>query len=776
MARADAASTTPKAPTALVSSARRINLRAPRKERIEQLGGPSEEWQTEVWAYYDTCPEFGQAIMYTGNMLAKLRLFPAVRENDDENAEPIPADDDDSGISPALAAEAAALLRSMKSPIGGQSEILRTIAMNLDCPGEGYLVYRAERVPTPEENALRLGAGDTTEPQTIPERWDVLSIDEITVTQRQTLVKLDGAGRGVALDPDLGDDLFRIWLRHPRWSTKADSAARHCLPVLRLLNALESQVLASTNSQMHSGILFLSSGMTVGGLPLVMPQTNEEHEQSPFEKALDESYSRPIEDPDDLMTVRPMVVIGAKDDIAASKFMETSRKLDEQMDDRIEKQVQRLARGVNLPVEVIMGHQATTFANAEQVDQDTFDDYLEPRARLIVDSLTMGMLRPLLLERGFDEAQVQRLIVWYDPGDLIANPDVGASADFGIMNDLIRPEAWRRARGWAESDAPDEEPEAEPTEPEPEVVDEEVDVDQEDPAPEAVVAAVGRRSPLGARLTDIDRRLYDRLDIAFSMAMDRAVERAASQLRSRIRNTPMNDLVASTPNGWGLFRRLGAALVADATGGDDLLAGAFASLQPMYRDNVGAAQRRARTTSADAAPIRDIDAIQEADLEEAWAWTEQELGAAANRALYADAEALGEGAAETRSSAGLIRQSMSRAGGSRGIDARGFEQGYVTTLAGTDIPAGGVALGTTITEALTDAGVQIEGYTWVWGDSSRPFDPHLDLDGTTYRSYDDAALTNTADWPPFPHYFPGDHLGCTCSAEPTLLGPDGEPI
>lgn len=730
------------------------------------MGGPTEPWSKEVWGYYDTCPEFGNVVMFNGNSLAKVRLFVAVMSDE---GEPIPVDQPEAEIPPALAVAAQDLLATLKSPIGGQAEILRTMSMNLDVPGECYLVFFGERVPTAEEVNEAIEKGQDR-PAVVPARWEVYSESEIMVADRTTKVIVNGDTKnGVLIDPDQGDDLFRIWIRHPRWSTKADSAARHCLTTLRLLASLEAQVLASTNSQMNSGILAMPNGMTFGASP-VTPDSNEEHKQSPFEEALDESFAIPVESPEDLTSIRPMVVFGSREDIAAIKYIPLSRAVDDGMDERIDKTVVRLARGMSAPVEVATGLMQTTFANAEAVDQQTFDDYLEPRCRVMVDALTIGFLRPGL---DGDEEQIGRLVVWYDPGDLIGNPDTEGAATEGVKIGAIGRRSWRRVMGFSESDAPDEgeEPPAtgtfgDPTAPV--------------AASGAVVAAVRATSPLGERLTDIDRRLYDRLAVAFSMAMERALDRAGARLRTRANGGPLSDLVASVRGNVDLPRHLGPALVADTVGDTDLLAGAWAALEPIYRGQVQAAQRQARAATGTRLPIHTatVEATQVEDLDEAWAWTQAELTAVTQRSMFEDiaAATIGEANPAFRSPAGLIRQSMARAGGLRGIDPKGADQGYLVTLSGSLNPAGGVATGTTIMDAATDAGATIDGYTWITGDPERPFEPHQELDGVTYTSYDDDVLVNDLDFPDFPHFFPFDHLGCICQAEPSLLGPDGDPI
>lgn len=756
-----------------------MNLRAKQSARLAQLGGAGEQWHPEAWGFYDTNPEAGAAVQYTGNQLAKVRLFPAVRPVDDPDAEPIPADDEESQLPPQIAQAAKEHLARLRSPLGGQGEILRALAMNLEVPGEGYLVVVGQRERTDEEMERLRQEGEADPARIVPERAEVLSTDEVEVRGRQTLVRLDGNPSGVPLDPNLGDSITRIWQRHPRWSTKADSAFRHCLPIFRTLASLTARVNASTNSQMHAGILAMPSTMTHAGTS-VTPASNSEHEQSPFEEALDESFTVPIEDPDDLLTVRPMVVFGTTEEIAAMQHLTFGRDVDDGLDDRIEKNVLRLARGLNLPVEVVTGLMMTTFANASQIDRATFDDYLEPRCRLMADGITVGFLRAELHAdpRQFDPVQIDRVLCWYDPSELFGHPDQAGAATEGVKIGAIGRHAWRNTYGYSDADAmeegeeppaaapmPGQNPGASPAPVEAEPVEEE--------QPVAAAAKGARGKPLGARLTEIDQRLQDRLTAAFSLAIDRALERAGARLKSRAAAAGHRDLVAAAAPK-DVARLLGPALTADVSDEDDLLAGAWTTVEPLYRNQVTSAQSQARNAASRRVPIGDVAAQQAEDLDDAWAWTEAELTATTKRSMFADlADAtLGEANPSMRAPGGLVRQSLARAGGQRGIEPRGEAQGYVTTLAGTDLPAGGVATGTTMMEALTDAGAQVTGFTWIYGDSERPFEPHVELDGLTFDSYDDPDLTNSDVWPPFPHYFPGDHNGCTCAAEPTVLGPD----
>jgi hypothetical protein len=74
---------------------------------------------------------------------------------------------------------------------------------------------------------------------------------------------------------------------------------------------------------------------------------------------------------------------------------------------------------------------------------------------LISDALTVVYLRPYLRSIGYDEADVQRIVVWYDPSAISTRNDRAADADSGFEKMAISFEAWRHAHGFSEADAPD---------------------------------------------------------------------------------------------------------------------------------------------------------------------------------------------------------------------------------------------------------------------------------------------------------------------------------
>lgn len=81
----------------------------------------------------------------------------------------------------------------------------------------------------------------------------------------------------------------------------------------------------------------------------------------------------------------------------------------------------------------------------------------------------------------------------------------------------------------------------------------------------------------------------------------------------------------------------------------------------------------------------------------------------------------------------------------------------------------GIATGPLVADLAAEQGIGTEGYEWIYGTAPRahPFEPHVELDGTFFLSFDE--LVNPESFPDTPFLFPGDHDGCICDYLPTLI-------
>jgi len=859
-----------KQPNALVAAATAIQLAEPKV--AARQAAKRQEWQTEAWGYFDEVPEIKESIRYRGNQLGKLRLYVAVQNPEDPEGAPIPVTDEASGVPPAVAEQAMAELRRLRSEVGGQAEILRELDMNLEVAGECYLVGWGGWSETITQR------DGTTQELEHAETWEVRSVSEVDVKSGRYYVKDSPDQRqGKPLDPER-DTIIRIWTRHPQWSALPDSAMRGLLGDCKLLQAMQQQLQAHTWRGVSAGFFTVPNELSFGPADPTQPDGDGDDDAGadPLDAVLHQVLVDPIADPSAPSTVQPGLLRGPAEYLKPDVLRRIpffDKEHVEGLEAGIRARVDRIARGLNLPVEKVMGHQNTTYANAAQVDEDEFNDYLRPSADTGVEALSFAFLTPQLRENPLvpPEWSDGRLFVWYDPKGLIRQPDLAETATEGWTLGLLSDDAWRAAKGYGDDAAPEpvdlliraglrrgiftaditmalldllgvelEVPEADDGTPlgepdqvgtgEPEDGDDGDDGEEGDEAITAAARAVlhqlatsddpthkqvlhqllahvvGHRptpmppragtlpaQPLalaaattgpdaGRQLMELDRELRTRLSVAANDAMTRALEKAGNRLRSKTNGTEHRTLLRNVPVTHG-FATLGQTLVAQVFGDDDPLDGAWDELEAQFLTWGERAQDEAldvahRVSSGfSTSERRQLQLRQADDLAQAWAWMREALTALATARMFdpdPSAPEVGEFDPTLKVPTGLVRQALARAGGATGLVTEDGDGAWVALTDGGTRPAGGIGTGELVRGALRDNGAMVEGYRWVYGPAfrQRPFEPHRNLDGVTFQNFDDPVLANPNSFPPFGFYMPGDHTGCICDFEPTIIPAD----
>lgn len=791
-------------PSPIVAAATRYNLTA-RGSRQQAHARRSAGWQAEAWQYFDDVPEVKYAAWWLANAFGKLRLQLVAVDPTDPDGDPVSLDDPAAGIDSTLAASAVAEMTRLDAySEAGLSQALQRINLNFEIPGECWLIGVG-----PRDAQVDPVTGDVAV-DAAPERWMVRSLDEVVDVDGRTWI-IDRPGQqpttGLMLDPEV-DTKIRLWVPHGRWYAEADSPMRAALVDCRALVAYSNLRIAEAHSRTSAGLLLVPNQLTAGGDD---PADEGAEDDSPLMTAIVEAMIAPIEDPDSPSALAPLLLQGEAEHLNQVRLVPLGRETSN-LDAHVEAVVERLARGLNLPVEVVKGHANTTFANAAQIDRDEWTDHLEPRARLVVDALTHAYLHPNLIDSGFDPEQVARIRVWYDPSALLPSREPAEAAHEAFDRGAIGDDTYRRVLGFDDADAPsveerlmrlvkpassqmptevmvqiintaigggitytppeDEAPaevEAPAPEPEPEVV---------EAAARAIVAAARPdRYHLGDRLMAIDRQLRQRLGDAASAALDDALRKAGARLRSR---PEVRAQVASHVAHDQVAAHLGRSRLAEfGIDEDDLVSDAWSALEGQYRlwavqsfdDAIGAADSflGLSTETRTAAKLRAAESI-----DQAWGWFRQNLTSLASARLYDPSPIAlpGEFDPTSKVPTGMVRTALARAGGGARLVTSESHVGAWVVLDGVDGGyAGGVASGGIMRDVFAAEGVGVDGYRWVYGPGFResPFEPHRALDGVEFVNFDDPALANTGSWPPFSHYVPGDHAGCQCDVALAVL-------
>lgn len=431
-----------------------VQLKVNDKGEFEQFrnrrSAASSAWQAEAWEYYDAIGEIKYAFNLVASVVSRIRIYAAIVDNPSEAPASVR---DSSKIDPRLAAAAERALNRLNSAYGGQAGLLRDAALNLSVAGECYLVQMPE---------MR-GSG-------VPESWDIRSVDEVTTDARGgynviSRREQSGGQNNIGIKK-LTNKAFvgRIWRSHPRYSDEADSSLRGLLDMCAELLLLNRTFRATARSRLNAGALYLPDGLSVAaqGDPdypydtnnELNPQFVAEEAEDEFEEQLIDAMTTPIRDEESASAVVPLIIRGPAELGDRIKQFKFERSFDPALAERSDRVLERILQGLDVPKDIVTGLANVKYSNALQIDEALYKAHIEPLMLLIADALTIVYLRPYLIAQGYNAADVEKIVVWYDPSAVSTRNDRAMDADAGYDRGVINQQAWRRAHGFSEADAP----------------------------------------------------------------------------------------------------------------------------------------------------------------------------------------------------------------------------------------------------------------------------------------------------------------------------------
>lgn len=763
----------------------------------------AEAWQQTAFSMFDRLGEVHAAFSLFGNGLSKVRMFPAWRYAADQP--PVPLDEalelEDVALRPpaglvadALSAwEALEASQSGLSRQGGVAGLLSEHGLHLGMVGESLLW------------------GRTVDGQ---ETWEALSVSEVVQRQgRHEVIRHPAQRKGEPVGPD--DFLLRIWRPHPQYSDLASSSLRPLLDEAELLLLLQAGDLAIARSRVvNSGLLYMDNTLDFGGD--AGDPTGEE--PSSFVQEMVAEGIAGITDPASPSAVFPLVVTGSGPLGDRITHVAMPRPLDEVSMRKAEWAVRRLAMGVDLPAELMLGMSDVNHWTAWQVDEATWKVHLEPTVMIIDEAYGHGYLRPRVAALDvWDPALLSRLTVWHDGTAVIVPPDRSTDAHRAYAEFALSTDAYLTALGFNEADRPDDDELArrllikaaivlaQVTGTAPSAEDlraGKIPVMPDGPAGVQVlsltraaaeltagrteltaaadagdVPAVRELDRLAERLADMDAGLLDRLQVAADAAARRVLDRAGNRVVSSARRSQdALALIRDVPT-----RRVPATLGRARVAGfglaeQDLVADGLDDLRAEFDRQVDAVQADALAAVAAVLPegvdldVEAVRAEQAEDRQEAWGWLAAAMTAILTRALFDSGDAgPSEGEVDVHALVpyGTLREAVARAGGAAsGVGSRVAARGMDIAV---DLAGRGAALSVRLFNVLAAGGVVEAAIRWRYGVTPRAtFPPHLALDGMTFTGRDDEGLRNTGRFPAAAFYHPGDHAGCRCLMVPVL--------
>lgn len=386
----------------------------------------SQAWHRAVYAYARTVPELGAAKLYVGNCMAQIGLRTA-RRHPDGSVEPavlVPAHEEEGddgetilvpaelapGIDPQVFAYAEEVIATLRAPYGGQSGLLRSYGEKIFLAGDTWLL------PVDSSSGLTFDACSTTE----------------LVKEGTGYKRLYGPG-GESEDIPETTIPVRVWRPDPEFGRLSCSSVQACLEVLEELVILTRLVRSAAIQRLAlSGILAIADDFD-DPIDDAGEDGQTAEQMNPLAHDIIETGAVAIDDPSSAAAWLPYLLQGP---LAAVK--EGIRLIRFEGDDALNvvkrgEALDRLAHGIDLPAESVLGHGDTTFANANQISEDRFKIHIEPSVQMFCDAVTVNILWPALaLKMGLAAERVREsgyppeitaLAVGYDADNLVARPN-----------------------------------------------------------------------------------------------------------------------------------------------------------------------------------------------------------------------------------------------------------------------------------------------------------------------------------------------------------------
>lgn len=398
----------PVAPNGFLASA----VRLPTASR--NMAGRTEGWQTDAWHFWESVGELRYVSTWLGNVMSRARLLAAHRVG--------------RALVPVDKGPAAEAMDALYGGPQGQAEMLQQIGVHLTVAGEGYVVNRAQG-----------------------EQWNTLATGKVTQMPGKKLRADFGTEKGFV---DLGpqDLTIRIWTPHPRDPSRADSPVRANLTTLGQIVSYDAHIAAQIRSRLAgAGILFMSNEVT---FPVPEGMDPAASQAQIFMALLGEAMVTPTADQGDPSAIVPIVAMVPTESLGKNEHIKFWTELDAKIIEMRDASIKRLALGLDVPPEVLLGMADANHWNAWLSEESAVKAHLEPRLSVVAYALSTAYLRPSL--EGLVPDPDEYFVI-ADTSSIRLRPNRSAEAIELYNIGELSGTALRRETGFQPEDAPEAE-------------------------------------------------------------------------------------------------------------------------------------------------------------------------------------------------------------------------------------------------------------------------------------------------------------------------------
>jgi hypothetical protein len=375
----------------------------------------SQSWQKRALDYIDLIPECNYASRFYARMMKQLIIYPG---NLDTEGKITPIED-------GLPVE---VLDRIQDPGGGRSQLLGNYGRLMFATGEGYLFGR--------------------ELETEDEKWAFVWNDELDFADGRILWKPNESEMPKEFAPGQAV-AYRMWSSSPARSGEADSPMRAALDIAEELVILTQAVRATAVSRMTNGAFLVPQEISPGAAESI---GDEDPENDPFLADMIEHWTGQIENAGSPEATLPWLLSAAYEYLDRIRWVPMHDPQNDYLERDLRKEaVERLARGFDMPPEVLLGLSDANHWAARQILDDMWRSHGAPIAEQFCDDLNEAYLRPALREANYEGWST--VVIGYDETNVVIKPDRGQSAIDAWNVGAIGSKAVRRDNGYTEDDA-----------------------------------------------------------------------------------------------------------------------------------------------------------------------------------------------------------------------------------------------------------------------------------------------------------------------------------
>lgn len=406
---------------ALVASGQQVSNKTagpkklPRSGRTRILSSEKDvRWQEEAWYFYDTIGEFEFACNWVGNLTSKAKLY--VTKNgkrlDDKNH-------------PAVLA-----LDELYGSEDGKREALRIHGIHYMVAGDAATICWEDQE-----------TGELV--------WETVSPLYLRFEQGYFWV-------GERKIPDPKPLVFKTWRQHPADPNRVHAPSKAVSSVLAKLDSLAKREAAQIDSRLTSnGMLLVPNEIAISSAADGDDSDRKNLTSAEnFVQELIDVASQSMSDRDSAAARIPIVLTADADHLKDIKWIELWSSLDKNSSAMESAAIRRLALGLDMPPEALLGVGDANRWSAWSVDEASIKSHVEPNLMSLCEHLTQAFLRPALVGYLRDGESLSDFSIMPDTSEMRLRPNRAKEALQLYDRGELTAETLRRETGFDEESKP----------------------------------------------------------------------------------------------------------------------------------------------------------------------------------------------------------------------------------------------------------------------------------------------------------------------------------